>query len=49
VTLPHLPVWEISSTVIRQRVSRGQSIRYLVPDPVVDYIANRSLYRREGH
>ncbi|MFC4588722.1 nicotinate-nucleotide adenylyltransferase [Sphaerisporangium corydalis] len=45
VTLLHVPVWEISSTVIRQRVSRVQSIRYLVPDPVVDYITERGLYR----
>lgn len=49
VTLLHVPVWEISSTVIRQRVNRGQSIRYLVPDPVADYIAERGLYRDDAH
>ncbi|WP_283137452.1 nicotinate-nucleotide adenylyltransferase [Rhizohabitans arisaemae] len=45
VTLLHVPVWEISSTAIRRRVSRGQPIRYLVPDPVLDHIAHRGLYR----
>jgi nicotinate-nucleotide adenylyltransferase len=36
---------DISSTEIRQRARTGQSIRYLVPDAVVAYIHNRSLYR----
>jgi nicotinate-nucleotide adenylyltransferase len=44
-TLLQVPVWEISSTVIRLRVSRGQPIRYLVPDPVADFIEQRGLYR----
>lgn len=35
----------ISSTEIRQRVAQGRSIRYLTPDPVVDYIQRRRLYR----
>jgi len=38
---PGLP---ISSTAIRERVKRGLSVRYLVPDPVADYIAKRGLY-----
>ncbi len=38
---PGLP---ISSTVIRQRVREGRSVRYLVPDGVADYIAQRGLY-----
>ncbi|MHC4697131.1 MAG: nicotinate-nucleotide adenylyltransferase [Planctomycetota bacterium] len=39
------PLIEISSTDIRQRVSRGMSIRYMVPDHVRDYIEQHSLYR----
>lgn len=41
---------EISATAIRQRLSRGLSVRYLVPDPVLDYIETHQLYRTpHGH
>lgn len=35
----------ISATELRQRVRRGQSIRYLTPDDVARYIEERQLYR----
>jgi nicotinate-nucleotide adenylyltransferase len=35
---------EISGTEIRRRVGRGESIRYLVPDEVREYIAKHRLY-----
>lgn len=38
------PVIEISSTDIRGRVARGESIRYLVPASVETYIKKHSLY-----
>lgn len=34
-----------SASDIRGRVARGRSIRYLVPAPVADYIAQHRLYR----
>lgn len=40
-----VPALDISATVIRERVRRGQSIRYLVPDAVREYIAAHGLYR----
>jgi nicotinate-nucleotide adenylyltransferase len=40
------PYIGVSSTDIRERVSAGRAIRYLVPDAVADYIANHALYRR---
>jgi nicotinate-nucleotide adenylyltransferase len=39
-----MPRMGISSTMIRRRVAAGQPIRYLVPDPVVEYIERHQLY-----
>jgi nicotinic acid mononucleotide adenylyltransferase len=34
----------VSSTRVRGAVSRGFSIKYLVPDPVIEYIQQHQLY-----
>ncbi|MCH8152217.1 MAG: nicotinate-nucleotide adenylyltransferase, partial [Planctomycetes bacterium] len=39
---PHI---DISATDIRRRVAAAQSIRYLVPEPVRQYIEDHQLYR----
>ena len=39
-----MPLIEISSSAIRQRLAQGLSIRYLVPDDVERYIAEHKLY-----
>jgi nicotinate-nucleotide adenylyltransferase len=39
-----VPAIDISATVVRARCRRGESIRYLVPDAVARYIAERQLY-----
>ena len=36
---------EISATAIRQQVNNNQSIRYLLPDNVFDYIKQQGIYR----
>jgi nicotinate-nucleotide adenylyltransferase len=44
---PDLPVLDISSRSIREKVRRGRSIRGLVPPEVERYIAAHALYREE--
>lgn len=36
---------DISSSDIRRRISGGGSVRYLVPESVIDFIAGHGLYR----
>jgi nicotinate-nucleotide adenylyltransferase len=43
--LVRMPEIGVSSTRIRRRIAAGQPIRYLVPDPVAELIAERGLYR----
>ena len=40
-----MPELEVSSTRIRRRIAAGRPVRYLVPDPVLELIAERGLYR----
>lgn len=40
-----VPAIDISATAVRARCRRGDSIRYLVPEAVRRYIADRGLYR----
>jgi nicotinate-nucleotide adenylyltransferase len=35
---------DISASQIRDRALRGKSLRYLLPDPVIDYINENRLY-----
>ncbi len=39
------PLLEVSASEIRERLSRGLSVRYLVPESVRHYILERGLYR----
>ncbi len=43
VDVPMLSIW-LSSTYVTERLRRGLSVRYLVPDSVLDYIALHHLY-----
>lgn len=39
-----VPLIDISSTDIRKRIKTGQSVKYFVPDPVIDFIKEHRLY-----
>lgn len=39
-----IPLLEISATDVRARFAKGASVRYLLPEAVVDYIAAHHLY-----
>lgn len=39
---------DISATAIRARVAAGRTVRYLIPDAALDYIAANHLYSGEG-
>ncbi len=46
ITYLETPGLEISSTLLREQVRDGHSIRYLTPDPVLTFIEAHRLYRR---
>jgi nicotinate-nucleotide adenylyltransferase len=39
------PLLDVSGTAVRARIGAGWSVRYLVPDAVIDYIGDHHLYR----
>jgi nicotinate-nucleotide adenylyltransferase len=45
IRLLPMPRLEISSTDIRRRIGAGEPVRYLLPEAVERYIAERGLYR----
>lgn len=44
VVLLEAPALEVSSSDIRQRLESGRSVRYLVPDSVIQYAEKKRLY-----
>jgi nicotinate-nucleotide adenylyltransferase len=45
VTMRQITALDISSTAIRHALQHGDSVRYLIPDSVIDYIQQYNLYR----
>ncbi len=44
IQLMEFPAFDISSTMVRDRIAAGKSIRYLAPDSVCDYIESNKFY-----
>lgn len=44
LTRAEMPPMGISSTDIRRRIREGRSVRYMLPDAVIDYIRRNGLY-----
>ncbi len=38
------PIIEISSTALRERIANGETVRYMLPDNVIEYIKENELY-----
>ena len=47
VQLVDAPIIELSSTMVRERLAHGQSVRYYIPDEVLKYIERHGLYQRK--
>lgn len=44
ITWLDMPGLDVSGTLLRRRVSEGRSIRFLVPEPVLEYVTMNRLY-----
>ena len=44
-TMLEMPQFGVSSSAVRERAKQGRPLRYLVPDAVADFIAEREIYR----
>jgi nicotinate-nucleotide adenylyltransferase len=44
-TMLEMPQFGVSSSAVRERAKQGRPLRYLVPDAVADFIAERGIYR----
>ena len=47
VEIIHTPLYEISSTELRTRIRDEKSVRYLIPNNVVNYIKESGFYKVE--
>lgn len=47
IILVQTPLYEISSTDLRDRIKKGKSLRYLIPKKVLNYIEESEFYKNE--
>lgn len=46
IELVEAPIIEISSSMIRKRISKGESINYLTAKEIIEYIEEKGLYKQ---
>jgi nicotinate-nucleotide adenylyltransferase len=44
-TMLEMPQFGVSSSAARERAKQGRPLRYLVPDPVAEFIGEKGIYR----
>ena len=44
-TMLEMPQFGVSSSAVRERAKQGRPLRYLVPQPVAEYIEGKGIYR----
>lgn len=42
-----VPLMDISSSLIREKIAKGDSVNYLLPEDVINYIELKGLYRND--
>jgi nicotinate-nucleotide adenylyltransferase len=45
ITITQTPLMEISSTFIRKAIKDKKSVKFFLPDAVIDFIDSKSLYK----
>lgn len=45
INIVETPMYEISSTDLRNRISQDKSVKYLIPDKVIKFIKEKDLYK----
>ncbi len=48
INVVEIPLYEISSTLIRNRLALGESVKYLLPDELIEFIEEKGLYKTNG-
>lgn len=45
ITITQTPLMELSSTFIRKAIANGRDVKFFLPDKVIEFIENKSLYK----